>query len=1092
VLAVLVAAGGCERAPPPPRVLLDREVPVTELSAPKRFSVADPEPGYRLVEIDQTHVDVQLTQFADGKRAAFDAPARRDTPERGCTFTRGGTLELIVSSRDVVSVSPNTLHIRVTAVRAPQPARAGSRLAIECLEAAAGADHEDWSGADPAAQSRDYARAADRWLELEEPRRAAMARHNAAWMISRRLPNGDAHIERAIELGEQARAGYRALDDCVGVAHTARQLSVPRALLAGRAAKAGAAQAASAARQFAAIKGDLNDAIACYEAAGRKYFVAEAWNSLGSVSYYSGDFATATSQLAEAAARFRAISELEGATRALANASIVRNSLGQYRDAAKGFDELTAGGRIAASDAALADILDSSATTHIAVGNYDKALRELLQSSAIHEKSGDLRGLAQSLNTFATTYLSIGDAGAAREYAQRAISVRERLPGEDRTATENEQIASLLLEGNAERQLGNLPAAIAAHEKALKLTHADPLGVQARLERARDALRLDRPKDAQRLLAEAAARVRGSWGTLAAQIDLERGRAHFLAGEADAARTMLGKLRGRFEAAGQPALEIEVLHQLAAAELAAGHYEAARRASDACLARLDALRLATVNPMFRARLIATHRAAYELKVEMLLQVRERVATPEAKRAMLAEILAASDTARAGLVREFATAAAVESKGAQEARELAAEIALQEYLLQRAEYADTLPADGAPLRDRLSDLRARFDSSAAHLPPARGGFRPAQYSWERLPADAAVLSFVHSAAGLRRYLFTRESALELPRVPLAPVSAAFAELRREISHPTRAGETAALTKLSGLLLGDAPLLSAKRRWVVVADASTSEVPFAALSADAKTWRPAILDHELSLALTTRDALDLAREGSSDRRTDLARVAIFADPVFSPIDTRVTNFRPSAQSRPFVPTPRLAATAHEAQAIAGQLEDVDVKVFTGFDATRTAVLSPYVNAATVLHFATHATSSDAWPHGSGLLLSGVDRQGEIINGYLSTLDLLVSRRATDLVVLSACDTARGESTQTENVAGLARAFLGSGARRVVGTLWAVEDAATATLMGEFYGRLAHGAGAAAALREAQAGMAAAGRFQRPADWAAFVLYESVRRP
>jgi len=495
--------------------------------------------------------------------------------------------------------------------------------------------------------------------------------------------------------------------------------------------------------------------------------------------------------------------------------------------------------------------------------------------------------------------------------------------------------------------------------------------------------------------------------------------------------------------------------------------------------------------MFRARLIATHRAAYELKVDMLLKARERVATAEAKRQMLAEILAASDTSRAGLVREFATAAAVESKDAPEARELAAEIALQEYLLQRAEYGYELADNGAPLRNRLSDLRARFDTSAAHLPPRGGGFHPAQYSWDKLPADTAVLSFVHSATGLRRYLFTREGALELPLVALAPVSAAFDDLRRDITNPSTEKETAALAQLSRLLLADAPALAKKPRWIVVADTTTSEVPFAALSADPKAWRPVILDHELSLALTTRDALDLARDGVAGRRTNLARIAIFADPVFSPLDTRV-KVKNTTQSRPYVPTPRLAATAHEAQTIAGALAGVDVKVFAGFDATRDAVLSPYVNAATVLHFATHATSSDAWPHGSGLLLSGVDRHGDVINGYLSTLDLLVSRRATDLVVLSACDTARGESTQTENVAGLARAFLGSGARRVVGTLWAVEDAATATLMSGFYHRLAKGGGAAAALREAQAEMAAAGRFQRPADWAAFVLYESVRRP
>jgi CHAT domain-containing protein/tetratricopeptide (TPR) repeat protein len=1088
----VVAACSCVRHPSaPPVVLLDRELPVSDLSVPQRFSVTDPEPGYRMVEIDQTNVDVQLTQFADGERQAFDAPARRDTPERGCAFTRGGTLELIVSSRDDVSVLRSRMHIRVTAVRATAPAAEDSAPAIECLEARAGADHEDWSHADPDAQSRDYLLAADRWREVGDARRSAMARHNAAWMISRRRPDGETNLARAIELGERARAEYRALGDCVGVAHAARQLSVPRAMVAVRVAKGGPTGANAAAAQFTAIKHDLNEAIDCYEAAGLPYFAAETWNSLGSVSYYSGDYATATSQLAESAARFRALSENEGKARALANGSIVRNALGQYRDAARGFDDLAAGGSIAARDAVLADILDSSATTHIAIGNYDKALRELLQASSIHEKSGDLRGLAHSLNTFATAYLTIGDANAAREYAQRAISVRDRLSAGDRTSAENEQIGSLLIEGNAERQMANLPAAVAAHEKALRLTRADQLGVQARLELARDALRVDHPKDAQRLLTEAATRVRDSWGTLAPQIELERGRAYSLAGDHEAARKLLDKLRGRFDAAGQPALEIEVLHQLASAELASGQYDAARRTSDACLARLDALRLATVNPMFRARLIATHRAAYELKVQMLLEVRERVATAAARRDMLAEILAASDTARAGLVREFGASAVVESKDAPEARELAAEIALQEYLLQRAEYGFAPADDGAAQRNRLSDLRARFDTSAAHLPPGGGGFRASEYAWDKLPADTAVLSFVHSATGLRRYLFTREDAQELPLIALAPVSSAFADLRRDITSPSVDKETAALARLSRLLLGDAPALASKRRWVVVADANTSEVPFAALSIDAKEWRPVILDHELSLALTTRDALELARDGTAGRRTNLARIAIFADPVFSPVDSRV-KVKNTAQSRPFVPTPRLAATAHEAQTIAGALSGVDVKVFSGFDATRAAVLSPDVNAATVLHFATHATSSDAWPHGSGLLLSGVDRDGEVINGYLSTLDLLVSRRATDLVVLSACDTARGETTQTENVAGLARAFLGSGARRVVGTLWAVEDAATSTLMGGFYQRLAKGAGAAAALREAQAEMAAAGRFQRPADWAAFVLYESVRRP
>jgi len=52
VLAAVVAACGCERAAAPARVLLDQDVPVAELSVPKRFSISDPAPGYRLVEID--------------------------------------------------------------------------------------------------------------------------------------------------------------------------------------------------------------------------------------------------------------------------------------------------------------------------------------------------------------------------------------------------------------------------------------------------------------------------------------------------------------------------------------------------------------------------------------------------------------------------------------------------------------------------------------------------------------------------------------------------------------------------------------------------------------------------------------------------------------------------------------------------------------------------------------------------------------------------------------------------------------------------------------------------------------------------------
>jgi hypothetical protein len=53
--------------------------------------------------------------------------------------------------------------------------------------------------------------------------------------------------------------------------------------------------------------------------------VAEAYNSLGSVSFYSEDYANATAQLAESAARFKALKEEAGAKNPLVNSLFISN-----------------------------------------------------------------------------------------------------------------------------------------------------------------------------------------------------------------------------------------------------------------------------------------------------------------------------------------------------------------------------------------------------------------------------------------------------------------------------------------------------------------------------------------------------------------------------------------------------------------------------------------------------------------------------------------------------------------------------------------------------------------------------------------------
>jgi CHAT domain-containing protein/tetratricopeptide (TPR) repeat protein len=129
-------------------------------------------------------------------------------------------------------------------------------------------------------------------------------------------------------------------------------------------------------------------------------------------------------------------------------------------------------------------------------------------------------------------------------------------------------------------------------------------------------------------------------------------------------------------------------------------------------------------------------------------------------------------------------------------------------------------------------------------------------------------------------------------------------------------------------------------------------------------------------------------------------------------------------------------------------------------------------------------------SGLALAGANtwlRAGnppeEAEDGLLTaedvtSLDLL----ATELVVLSACETGLGQIHVGEGVFGLRRAFVLAGAQTLVMSLWKVPDAQTQELMQHFYRRLLAGEGRAEALRQAQLAMKA--KYLEPFYWGAFI--------
>ena len=97
--------------------------------------------------------------------------------------------------------------------------------------------------------------------------------------------------------------------------------------------------------------------------------------------------------------------------------------------------------------------------------------------------------------------------------------------------------------------------------------------------------------------------------------------------------------------------------------------------------------------------------------------------------------------------------------------------------------------------------------------------------------------------------------------------------------------------------------------------------------------------------------------------------------------------------------------------------------------------------------------------------------------------IKREPIELLVLSACQTAKGDDRATLGLAGIA---VRSGARSTLATLWSVQDKSTSRLISEFYHRLTQpGMTKAEALRGAQLSLLNSQEYNHPYYWSPFVL-------
>ena len=247
-------------------------------------------------------------------------------------------------------------------------------------------------------------------------------------------------------------------------------------------------------------------------------------------------------------------------------------------------------------------------------------------------------------------------------------------------------------------------------------------------------------------------------------------------------------------------------------------------------------------------------------------------------------------------------------------------------------------------------------------------------------------------------------------------------------------------------------------LIVPDRSLYKIPFAALKDENGSYLSETFRIRIVPSLTT---LKLIQERPATQCNDRS-VLIVGDPDVSYVRPRLSQ---------------LSFARKEAKMIA---EWLGVQPLLGCQATKQAVLEE-MRSAGLIHFAAHGDAE------RGEIALAPERPvNRILHGddfVLKMSDISEVQLSAKLVVLSCCHSAYGH-IRAEGVEGIARAFLGSGARSVLVAQWALDDKATEKFMGRFYKHLVCGKSASESLHQAMKWMRENG-FPEVRQWAPFML-------
>ncbi len=815
----------------------------------------------------------------------------------------------------------------------------------------------------------------------------------------------------------------------------------------------------------------LTHALAASRASGDKILETKQLSSLGTLYFLQGDYARAEDYYSQARVLLAVHNDPESAASMHQNRGNINIQQGRYAAALADFQVALALRESLKLVSGIADSLLSIGQVYRYQGNTQQSLDYFQRTLPLRAQTRDKRGQALALTNISAIYSDTGDFTKALPYMQQARALYEETNDQDKIAQSLNNL-SIIYDG-----LHNAPAALEYAERALALyeTMGNQRGLADTLNNLSD-LYHQRGDDVQALRA------------LQRTIELSRANNYV-------------------RLLWQGLTNIGLLY------LSQKHYPEAQQSFTEAIEIIENMRAQSFGTeqersnFFRGKLEAYKALSYTL----LQQGQEGAALAAAESAKGRVLLDVLRNGRAGISKNLTP----EEKDREKQAFDALGQANTEYL--RAVRSNAPAARLKPLAERQNAARYALTTVqtalyAAHpvLQAQRGETPPlslAQAGDLLHDADTALLEFVVMDERAWLFVLTRTpdgppslKTYLLPRTG-PELSAAAARFRQMLAQRDLAFQETARDLYTQLLQPAAAQLAGKKSLIIVPDGGLWDLPFHALQTP--EGRYVIENYAVSYApsLTVLREMKRSRDAPERKPAPAAMLLAFGNPALTATG-RVTPGKhrtPDAvtltaeANADLSPLPETERQIRELRVLYGAAHS---KIYLGA-AAQEARAKAQAGSYRILQFATHGVLSDANPLQSYVLLSQAgNAPGE--DGRLEAREMMDLNLHADLVVLSACETARGQARAGEGFIGMTWALFVAGAPATVASQWQVESSSTTALMLEFHRRLqskfngpaANAPTTAEALRQAQSKLLNSNAYRHPFYWAGFVLIGDER--